>query len=103
MHTKINKHPNGSNFLKHVIGSKINLGMQHKHLELLRILTYAITKKNKHNSRITISDNYKTVINSPEVYFGITRKHAKVGHKNLIILSYKNHLNKFCRNGKQFL
>jgi hypothetical protein len=29
------------------------------------------------------------VINPAEVYFGITRQHAEVGHKNLIIFSYK--------------
>jgi hypothetical protein len=44
-------------------------------------------KKNKHNSRINIFGNYKIVINSPEVCFGITRKYAKVGCKNLIIFS----------------
>jgi hypothetical protein len=35
--------------------SKTNLGMQHIHLELLWIMTYAIIKKNKHISRINIS------------------------------------------------
>jgi hypothetical protein len=50
-------------------------------------LSYAILKKNKHNSRINISGNYKTVINSPEVCFGIKRQCAKVGGKNLIIFS----------------
>jgi hypothetical protein len=44
-------------------------------------LTYAITKKNKHISRINISDNYKIVINSPRVHFGIRRQHAEVGGK----------------------
>jgi hypothetical protein len=29
------------------------------------------------------------VINSPEVYFGITRQHAEVGHKNITILPTK--------------
>jgi hypothetical protein len=43
------------------------------------------------------------VINSPEVYFGIKRPHAEVGHKNLIIFSYKNHLDRFCINRKQFI
>jgi hypothetical protein len=66
-------------------------------------LTYAITKKNKHIPRINISENYKIVVNSPKVHFVIKRSHAEVGHKNLIIFSYKNHLDKFCRNGKQFL
>jgi hypothetical protein len=102
MHTKIITHQNDPNFLTHVICSKTNLGMQHIHLELSRILSYAFTKKNKHKSRINISGNYKIVINSREVYFGITRQHAKVGHKNIIIFGYKNHLGIFCRNGIQF-
>jgi hypothetical protein len=42
------------------------------------------------------------VLNSQEVYFGMTRQHAEVGHKNLIIFGYKNHLGRFCRKGKQF-
>jgi hypothetical protein len=54
----------------------------------------------KHNSRINISDNYKTVINSVEVHFGITRQHAEVGHKNQIIFSCKNHLGRICINKK---
>jgi hypothetical protein len=73
MHTKINTHQNDPNFLTHVIWSKTYLGMQHIHLELLWNLTYAFTKKNKHNSRINIYVNYKIVINSPEVCFGISR------------------------------
>jgi hypothetical protein len=73
MHTKINKHPIDPNFLTHVLWSKTNLGMQHIHLELPLILSYSITKKNKHISRINISDNYKIVNNSPGVYFGIKR------------------------------
>jgi hypothetical protein len=43
------------------------------------------------------------VINSPEVNFDMERKNAEVGHKNLNIFSYKNHFDRFCRNGKQFL
>jgi hypothetical protein len=66
-------------------------------------LTYAITKKNKNISRINIYVNYKIVINSPRVHFDRTRHHAEVGHKNLIIFSYKNHLDKFCINRKQFI
>jgi hypothetical protein len=66
-------------------------------------LSYAFTKKNKDISRINISAKYKIVINSQKVHFGIKRLHAEVGHKNLIIFSYKNHLDRFCRNGKQFL
>jgi hypothetical protein len=55
--------------------------MQHIHLELLSILSYAITNRNKHISKINISDNYKIVINSPEVHFGITIQHVEVGYK----------------------
>jgi hypothetical protein len=50
-------------------------------------LSYAITNKNKRNSRINISGNYKIVVNSPEVGFGTKRQHAKVGCKNLIIFN----------------
>jgi hypothetical protein len=66
-------------------------------------LSYVFSKKIKNNSRINIYVDYKIVINSQEVYFGIKRQNAKVGCKNLNILSYKNHLCRFCRNGKQFL
>jgi hypothetical protein len=45
----------------------------------------------------------KIVIKSPEVYLGITRQHAQVGHKNINSFSYKNHLDRFCINGKQFI
>jgi hypothetical protein len=50
-------------------------------------LSYAILKKNKHKSRINISGDYKIVIKSPEVFFGIQRQCAKGGCKNLIIFS----------------
>jgi hypothetical protein len=50
-------------------------------------LSYAILKKNKHKSRIIISGDYKIVINSPGMCFGIKRQYAKVGCKNLIIFS----------------
>jgi hypothetical protein len=43
------------------------------------------------------------VINLPEVHLGIKRQHAEVGQKNLIILSYKNHLDRFCINTKQII
>jgi hypothetical protein len=66
-------------------------------------LSYVFSKKINHISRINISDNHKSVINSPEVNFGITRQHAEVGHKNIIIFGYKNHLGRFCRKRKQFL
>jgi hypothetical protein len=103
MHTKINKHPNDSNFLTQGLGSKTNLGMQHIHLELPLILGYSFTKTIKHISRINTSVNYKIVINSPEVYLGIIRQHTKDGHKNIIIFSYKNHLDRFCIIRKQFI
>jgi hypothetical protein len=78
MHTKLNKHPIDPNFLTHVLWSKTNLGMQQTHLELPRILSYSFTRKIKHKTRINTSDNYKIVINSPEVYFGLKRLHAEV-------------------------
>jgi hypothetical protein len=69
MHTKINTHLNDPNFLTHVIWSKTSLVVQHIHLELLRNLSYAFSKENKHNSRIIISVIYKIVINTAEVCF----------------------------------
>jgi hypothetical protein len=87
MHTKINTPQNDPNFLTHVIWFNSSPMVQHIHLELLWNLSYAFSKKNKHNSRINISINYTIVINSPEVYFGIKRQYAKVGCKNLIIFS----------------
>jgi hypothetical protein len=56
-----------------------------------------------HILRINSSDHPKIVIDSPEVYLGITRQHAQVGHKNIIIFSHRNHLGRFCINGKQFI
>jgi hypothetical protein len=87
MHTKINTQQNDPNFHTHVIWFKTSLVVQHIRLELIWILSYEILKKNKHNSRINISGNYKIVINSPEVGFGIKIQYAKVGCKNLIIFS----------------
>jgi hypothetical protein len=52
---------------------------------------------------IITSAQSKIVINSPEMYLGITRQHAQVGHKNIKTFSYKNHLGRFCINGKQFI
>jgi hypothetical protein len=84
-HTMINAykntHQNDLNFLTHDLWSKTRLGMQHIHLELLWILSQAITKKIKHISRINIPDNYKIVINSPEVHFGIKNNIQKWGTK----------------------
>jgi hypothetical protein len=90
MHTKINTHQNNSNFPTHDLWSKTKQGMQHIHLELLYNLSYAFIKKIKYIWRINISDNYKIVISLPEVQFGINRQHEEVGHKNLIIVNYKN-------------
>jgi hypothetical protein len=69
MPTKINTHENDSNFLTYGLLHKTKLGMQHIHLELLWILSYAITKKNNHISIINISDIHKIVINSSDVHF----------------------------------
>jgi hypothetical protein len=85
MHTKMTTQQNDPNFLTHVIWSKTSLVVQHIHLELLWNLSYEILEKNKNNSRINISFNYKIVINSPEVCFEIKRDCAKVCCKNLII------------------
>jgi hypothetical protein len=76
MHTKIITQQNHPNSLTHVIWSKTSLGVQHIHLELLWNLSYEFSKKFKHNSIIIVSGNSKIVINSPEVYFGITRQCA---------------------------
>jgi hypothetical protein len=56
-----------------------------------------------HILRKITSDQSKIVINSTGVYLGITRQHAQVGHKNINIFSYKNHIGRFCTNGKQFI
>jgi hypothetical protein len=56
-----------------------------------------------HKSRINISGEPNIMINSQEVYFGITRQCAQVELKNINIFSKKNHLGSFCRNGKQFI
>jgi hypothetical protein len=53
--------------------------------------------------RINTYVHSKIVISSPEVCLGIKRQHAEVGHKNIIIFNYKNHLDRFCINGKQFI
>jgi hypothetical protein len=56
-----------------------------------------------HKLRKNISAKPKIMINSPEVCFDITIQYAQVGHKNINIFSYKNHLGSFCRNGQQFI
>jgi hypothetical protein len=87
MHTKVITPQNDPNFLTHVMWLKTSLVVQHIYLELLKNLSYVFLKKNKHNSRIIIYGNYKIMINSPEVCFGIKRQCAKVGGNNLIIVS----------------
>jgi hypothetical protein len=56
-----------------------------------------------HKLRINTYDQPKIMVKSPEVCFGIARQLEQVGHKNIKIFSYKNHLGKFCTNGKQFI
>jgi hypothetical protein len=56
-----------------------------------------------HKSRIIISVHTKFMINSPDVSFGITRRCAQVGLKNINIFYRKNHLGNYCRNGKEFV
>jgi hypothetical protein len=103
MHTKIITQKNDPNFLTHVIWSKSSLGVQHIHLALSRNLSYAFSKKIKHNSRIINSGDYKIVVTSPEVCFVIKRQYTKVDCKDLIIFIYKNQLFRSWRNGKTFL
>jgi hypothetical protein len=64
-------------------------------------LRYAFTNKMRHKIRLNISDKYKIMIKLPEVHFGITRSHAEVEHKILIMFSYKIHLDRFSINTKQ--
>jgi hypothetical protein len=56
-----------------------------------------------HKLRIITSVQQKLVINSSEMYLGITRQHAQVGHKNINIFSYRNHLGRCCIKEKQFI
>jgi hypothetical protein len=56
-----------------------------------------------HKSRTNIYVKPKIMINSQDVYFGITRQCEQVDLKNINIFSKKNHLGSFCRNGKQFI
>jgi hypothetical protein len=53
-----------------------------------------------HNSRIITSVKPKLMINSQDVYLGITRQCAQVGLKNINIFNRKNHLGRSGRNGK---
>jgi hypothetical protein len=56
-----------------------------------------------HNSRIIISVYPKFMINSQDVYFGITRQCAQVGVKNINIFNRRNHIRSYCRKGKEFI
>jgi hypothetical protein len=100
MHIKIKKHQNDSNFLTHGLWSKPKLGMQHIHLELLYILTYAFTKKIRYISRINISVKHKFMINSREVGVFIKMLYLEVEHKKIFIFIYKIHLDRFSINTK---
>jgi hypothetical protein len=44
-----------------------------------------------HKSRIIIYVNPKIMVNSQDVYFGITRQCAQVGVKKINIFNMKNH------------
>jgi hypothetical protein len=72
-------------------------------MESLLNLVYLFTKENMHKSRIIISVNSKIMINSQDVYFGITRQCAQVGLKNINIFNMKNHLCSSSRDRKTFL
>jgi hypothetical protein len=56
-----------------------------------------------HKSIIIISVNPKIMINSQYAHFGITRQCAQVELKNINIFNRKNHLGRYCRNGKEFI
>jgi hypothetical protein len=56
-----------------------------------------------HKSRIIIYVNSKFLINSQDVYFGISRQCAQVGVKNINIFNKKNYLCSSARDRKTFL
>jgi hypothetical protein len=56
-----------------------------------------------HKSRINISVKPKFMINSQDMSFGIKRQCAQVGLKNINIFNMKNHLDSYCRKGKEFV
>jgi hypothetical protein len=56
-----------------------------------------------HKLRKNISGKPKIMINSQDVYFGITRQCAQVELKSINIFNKKNPLGSFCRNGKEFI
>jgi hypothetical protein len=55
-----------------------------------------------HNSRIITSVKPKFMINSQDVYFGITRQCAQVWIKNINFFNKKNHLCISARDRKTF-
>jgi hypothetical protein len=56
-----------------------------------------------HKSRIIIYVNSKFMINSQDVYFGISRQCAQVGVRNINIFNKKNYLCSSARDRKTFL
>jgi hypothetical protein len=56
-----------------------------------------------HKLRIIISGKPKSMINTQDVYFDITRQCAQVELKNINTFNKKNHLGSSCRNGEQFI
>jgi hypothetical protein len=56
-----------------------------------------------HKSRIINSVSPKIMIKSQVLHFDITRQCAQVELKNIIIFNKKNHLGRFCKNGKEFI
>jgi hypothetical protein len=56
-----------------------------------------------HKLRIIISVNPKFMINSQDVYFGITRLCAQVELKNINIFNRNNHLSSYYRKGEEFI
>jgi hypothetical protein len=56
-----------------------------------------------HKLSINTYGKPKLMINSQDGHFGIKRQCAQVELKNIIIFNKKNHLGRFCRNGKTFL
>jgi hypothetical protein len=66
-------------------------------------LPYPFANENMHKSIIIISGKPKIMINSQDVYFGISRQRAQVELKNINIFNNKNHLGSFCKNGKEFI
>jgi hypothetical protein len=53
-----------------------------------------------HKSRIIVSVNPQFMINSQDVYFGITRQCEQVELKIINIINRKDHLCRSARNGK---